>query len=195
MKTLSKELIEASVKSKGYVWFENELNIVGIRTKDTTTNVFNDFITFTYKDKVSGQWKFIGFNATTDPGLYWLENPGRVSGTGIMKEGQYLRIWKWDMGHNGYKQFLQLGGPVKCYRDNNRDNYLNMDLSKVEEGYFGCNLHRAHASILQKLIGKYSAMCQVIQKVESWKKVEEIAEKICVQDFYSYTLLLENEIV
>lgn len=195
MKSLSKEVIEAAVKAKDYKWFEDKLNIVGIRTNDKTTNIFNDFITYSYKDKKTGQWVFIGFNATTDPGLYWLEKPGRVTGTGILVPDQYIDIWQWGMGANGYKQFLQLGGPVKAYRDNNRDNYLDMDPKSIEQGYFGMNGHRAHATILQKWVDKYSAMCQVIQNGDSaWKKVVQIAEIFCVQKFYSYTLLVENDL-
>ena len=194
MKTLSKEVIEQTVEAKGYKWFEEQLNIVGIRTADKTTNLFNDYVTFSWKDKATGKWNFIGFEATTDPGLYYLQNPGRVVGTGILVPDQYYNVWQWGMGSNGYNQLLQRGAAVKVYRDKNRDQYLDMDPKTIEEGYFGMNLHRAHATVLQKWVGKYSAMCQVIRdNAEAWPKVVEIVEKLCPQKFYTYTLLVESD--
>ena len=58
----TKEQIEKSVKSKGYVWFEDssnktyDVNIVGVRNNSPSvykkvTNVFDDCITITYKDE------------------------------------------------------------------------------------------------------------------------------------------------
>ena len=53
----TREQIEAAVKSKGYVWFEDkankgfDVNIVGVRNSSTgkkVTNVFDDTITLSY---------------------------------------------------------------------------------------------------------------------------------------------------
>jgi hypothetical protein len=69
----TREQIEKAVKSKKYVWFESntdfDINIVGVRnasTGQTVTNVFDDTITLSYKEK--GVWKFHSWPATTDPG-------------------------------------------------------------------------------------------------------------------------------
>ena len=71
----TKEQIEAAVKAKGYVWFEDannkgfDVNIVGVRndsTGDKVTNVFDDYITLSYKE--NGEKKFHIWPATTDPG-------------------------------------------------------------------------------------------------------------------------------
>jgi len=71
----TREQIEKAVKSKGYVWFEDkdnkgyDVNIVGIRNDSTgnnVTNVFDDYLTISYKE--NGQWKFHIWPATTDPG-------------------------------------------------------------------------------------------------------------------------------
>ena len=54
----TKEKIESTVKTKGYVWFEDtnnkgyDVNIVGIRNSsvgDKVTNVFDDLLTLSYK--------------------------------------------------------------------------------------------------------------------------------------------------
>ena len=58
----TREQIEATVKAKGYKWFENgdyNVNIVGIRnseTGDRVTNKFDDKITITYKE--DGEWQY-----------------------------------------------------------------------------------------------------------------------------------------
>ena len=55
----TREQVELAVKSKGYVWFEDannknyDVNIVGIRnssTGDKVTNVFDDYLTISYKE-------------------------------------------------------------------------------------------------------------------------------------------------
>ena len=57
----TKEQIEKAVKVKGYTWFENgdyDVNIVGVRnitTGNVVTNVFDDCLTLSYKEK--GMWK------------------------------------------------------------------------------------------------------------------------------------------
>ncbi len=64
----TREQIEKAVKDKGYKWFEDnsnkgyDVNIVGVRNNapsiaDKVTNVFDDFITISYKDSL-GNWQF-----------------------------------------------------------------------------------------------------------------------------------------
>ena len=71
----TREQIEKAVKSKGYVWFNDsknlgfDVNIVGIRNTKVgkrVTNVFDDFLTLSYKE--NGEWKFHIWPITTDPG-------------------------------------------------------------------------------------------------------------------------------
>jgi hypothetical protein len=189
MKTLCKEVIERAVKDKGYQWFLTKVNIVGIRTNDLKANTYNDFLTLTWYQ--NNQWNFIGFEATTDPGLYWLKNPSNVKGCAIVAPGQYINLWQLGI-HSGYEALVQTGNKIKVYRDNNRDNYLNLD-GQIDFGYFGINCHRSHPSVLQWVIEKYSAGCQVIRKGESWNKFLSII-KANKQDFYSYTLLTEDDL-
>ena len=74
----TKEQIEKAVKSKGYVWFNGlnekgyDVNIVGVRNNSPSTfkkvtNVFDDFITLTFKDE-NGVVQYYCWSATTDPG-------------------------------------------------------------------------------------------------------------------------------
>jgi hypothetical protein len=63
MAKYSKDKIQAALKAKGYVFFEDaankglDLNIVGVRNSDTgkkVTNAFDDVITVSYKK--DGAW-------------------------------------------------------------------------------------------------------------------------------------------
>lgn len=190
MKTLSKEVIERAVKAKGYKWFEDgQLNVIGVRTADTTVNTFNDFITITYKEK--NEWKFIGFEATTDPGLYWLNKPTNVKGTASLVPNQYLDAYMLGT-HSGYEAFVQCR-LVSVYRDINKDNYLDMDKSTIDEGYFGINIHRAHLQVLQFVIDKYSAGCQVFRKDSSLQTLINLFKKTD-KKYMTYTLLTENDL-
>jgi len=60
----TREQIEAAIKAKGYAWFEDasnkgfDVNIIGIRNSSTgkkVTNVFDDWMTISYKE--NGVWK------------------------------------------------------------------------------------------------------------------------------------------
>lgn len=188
MKTLTKELIEKAIKAKGYKWFEDQLNVVGIRSADTTTNLYNDFITISYKE--NEVWKFIGFEATTDPGLFWLNKPGNVKGTAILVPNQWLNCWQLGK-HSGYDAFVQCR-PVSVYRDNNRDNYLDIN-GEIDTGYFGINIHRSHLTVLQYVIEKYSAGCQVFRRDSSLLTLINLF-KNTHKDYLTYTLLTENDL-
>jgi len=92
----TKEQIEAAVKAKGYVWFEDannkgfDVNIVGVRndsTGDKVTNVFDDYITLSYKE--NGEKKFHIWPATTDPGTKGVMQFGNKAGVARLVEGQY----------------------------------------------------------------------------------------------------------
>ena len=57
----SKEKIEAALKKKGYQWFEDKLNIVGVRNSDTgkvVTNAFDDKITVSKKKSLALSFTF-----------------------------------------------------------------------------------------------------------------------------------------
>ena len=66
-------IIVRTLKKKGYAVFKNpgghDLNIVGIRTKDMTSNQFNDWLTVFYI--FNRTWNFFAFPATTDPGIFY----------------------------------------------------------------------------------------------------------------------------
>lgn len=151
------------VASLGHLVFSTgawNLNIVGERSPNRTADSFDDRISVVCKDD-SGAWVQKSWAATTDPGLYWLHNPSRVAGTGILVPGQYRGAYELGK-HKGVDDALVQVRPVKVYRDANLDDVLDMDPAKVEEGLFGINLH--HAGSDSSKVDKWSAACQV------WKR-------------------------
>lgn len=191
----SKEKVEKVVKSKGYVWFEDrnnkgyDVNIVGIRNmSNNVTNLFDDYITLSYK--VDGVWKFHQFEATTEPGKYWMNNPENKFGTAILKPGQYRGSHMLGL-HAGKYEALRQRTNLPVYRDNDRDDEYDLIPESIQEGYFGINIHRSNPYTESYLVNKWSAGCQVFKKVDDFNLFMNVcrkASKIWGNKF-TYTLL------
>jgi hypothetical protein len=67
--------------------------------------------------------------------------------------------------------------PVQVYRDNNRDEIIDMQEDSIYEGIFGINIHRAHSQFEVQTVGKYSAGCQVIQRSSDFDVLINACEK------------------
>ena len=65
-----------------------DLNLFGIRSNNVESNTFDDLLGCIYRDEQLA-FQLEVWPATTDPGLYWLQNPSRVEGTAILVPGQY----------------------------------------------------------------------------------------------------------
>ncbi|MBN1377616.1 MAG: hypothetical protein JXA04_00105 [Gammaproteobacteria bacterium] len=187
------EKIISVMSDKGYVVFKDarghDLNIVGIRTQDNTANRFNDWISvFYWFDK---QWTFFAFPGTTDPGTFYRQNPLSVSGTAIMKPGQYRRAYKIGR-HRGYKA-LQQAGSIAVFRDTNRDAVIDTTGVKEETGINAINIHKSNAHRASTLVGKWSAGCQVFQDPDHFGFFLTLCERAKEKygNIFSYTLLEE----
>jgi hypothetical protein len=194
---LSREQIEEAVKAKGYVWFEGskdfDVNIVGVRNSDTgkkVTNLFDDLITVSYKE--NGEWKFHSWLATTDPGTKGVKEFKNVAGVARLVEGQYRGSHAIGL-HQGKYEALRQQKPVKVYRDSNRD--MIYDESKIQEGIFGINIHKAGAD--STYVENWSEGCQVFKKAADFDKFMNIvrdARKIHGNSF-TYTLIESKDII
>ena len=162
----NKDIIKKTLKSKGYKWFEGknyDVNIVGIRnskTNEKVTNKFDDLMTISYKDEC-GEWYYWEFECTTDPGKHWVENIMNSSGVAILKEGQYRGSHEIRK-HQGKYNALCQKGPLKVYRDKDKDAEYDLLEENVREGIYGINIHKAGENSTQ--IDKWSAGCQVFAK-------------------------------
>lgn len=170
-------LILQAVEDYGYRVFDGghayNLNIVGLRSSSRVSGKFDDLIACAYREKIGGPWIVRYWEATLDAGAYWLEHPMRSDGTAILKGGQYRSAYKLGI-HRGYPALTQ-AERVTVYRDNNRDNLLDMVEGTEVSGLFGINIHKAGESSTQ--VGKWSAGCQVFAQASSLSELLELCTK------------------
>ena len=188
----SREQVEAAVKAKGYVWFEDannkgfDLNIVGVRNSavgQTVTNLFDDHLTVSYKE--NGVEKFHIWPATTDPGKKGVQQYHNAAGVARLVEGQYRGSHTLGL-HQGKYEALKQQKPVKVYRDANRD--LVFEESKVQEGIFGINIHKAGAD--STYVENWSEGCQVFKKSADFEAFMAICRKAATIHGKSFTYTL-----
>ena len=100
-------------------------------------------------------------------------------------------MYKIDKHRGLYDALCQRGGTVKCYRDKNKDDILDMDPDSVTEGMYGINIHKAGTNSTQ--VNKWSAGCQVFANAEDFGEFMSIcyAARNKWGDGFSYTLIDE----
>jgi hypothetical protein len=186
----SKEKIESAVKGKGYRWFEDKLNIVGVRNSlvgNRVTNAFDDHITVSRLD--NGVWKYYEWPATTDPGRKGVMEYHNPNGVARMVPGQYIDSHGLGL-HQGRYQALKQFKNVKVYRDANKD--LVYDETKIQEGIFGINIHKA--GVDSTLVENWSEGCQVFKRAQEFEAFMELCRK-SGQTAFTYTLIESKDIV
>jgi hypothetical protein len=193
----TKEQIQKAIESKGYNWFEKgdyNLNIVGVRNLDLkkrVTNLFDDFITLSYK--VNGEWKFYCWAATTDPGKKAMLQFSNPNGVAILIPGQYKGCYGIRRHRNEYEALGQ-NKPVKIWRDRNKD----MEYDYVDEvsGVFGINIHKSNPYTESTYVENWSEGCQVFKRVKDFNEfmsVCRLSKNIWGNEF-TYTLIESTDI-
>jgi hypothetical protein len=199
----SREQIETAVKAKGYKWFEDasnktyDVNIVGIRNNSSTvadkvTNVFDDFITISFKNE-KGVWEFYCWNATTDPGKKGVEKFTNKNGVARLVPNQYRGVWKVDKHQGKYDALCQRLGNVTVFRDANKN--MTYDENVTDTGMFGINIHKAGQD--STWIDDWSHGCQVFKRVKDFDVFMKICKKAAKihGNKFSYTLLESTDII
>ncbi len=198
MAKYTKEQVEKAVKAKGYVWFEDaankgfDLNIVGIRNSATgtkVTNVFDDAISVSYKE--NGVWIYKEWVNTTDPGTKGVKEYHNAAGVARLVPGQYRGSHTLGL-HQGKYEALKQQKPVKVYRDANRD--MNYDETKIQEGVFGINIHKAGAD--STYVENWSEGCQVFKRSADFEAFMKICRKArdTHGNSFTYTLIESTDI-
>lgn len=190
---LTYDNIKKVMKSKGYLFFEGNLNInrIGIRTSKKATNNFDDYFVLLWEED-GKQNIYIDKNFTTDPGLYYLQkellNP---KGCAILAPGQYKGMHIIGLHRGQYEAFVQ-NKPCKVYRDRNLDNVLDCDPTTEIIGVYGINQHHGYDSLL---VNKNSAGCQVHRYKKDLAFVLKVAKKSAkiYGRSFTYTLLEEKD--
>lgn len=199
VKKFNHALFEGSGKSGNYR--DYDLNIIGIRSDNIKSNLFDDTYCILYR--LDKKWQVHYLQCTTDPGAWELMRPSfpeaQKNGTGILKhDEQYRGAYKLGFHGGGAWRHvaLQQVGIVKAYRDNNRDDVLDMNPKTVMSGYFGANHHAANLYRQVLTVDNWSAMCQVIVNPEEHRLAAELwtrSAKIW-GDIFSYSLYHINSL-
>ena len=191
---VSIDKVIAAYERNNYKLFVNgdyNLNLFGIRSSDMTSNTFNDLIGVLYQKK--NNWVLYEYGATTDPGLYYRENPMSIDGTAILAPGQYSGAFKIGYHKGKYKALVQ-NKPLLLYRDANRNNVLEY-IGEPSWQMAGINIHRANANVTSKLVDRYSAGCCVVANPDDFAELLTVCEKSksIYGDGFTFTLFTEED--
>lgn len=161
---VSLTVVQALYRKRGFAFFEPgafNLNLFGVR-RASGVNLFNDLLGCAYRPAVDAPLTVELWPGTTDPGSFYLRQPGNTSGkTAIVAPGQYRGLWTLGKHRGKDPAFVQVG-EVAVFRDGDRDLVLDMDPSTIVRGVFGINGH--HAGVDSAQVDNWSAGCQV------WKR-------------------------
>ena len=191
-----KERYRKILENKGYKFFDNELpyniNIIGVRNMDGRVNKFDDMILVIYHDSYK-RWVVDSYQATTDPGLYWLKKPMKVTGTAILVPNQYRGAYKIDKHAGKYEALCQRGAGVTVWRDNDRDSKHDMK-GETESGWYGINIHKAGKD--SSLVNKWSAGCQVFKNASDFSQFMATANESAKRlgNSFTYTLIESTDL-
>ena len=166
-----------------------DVNILGLRDESNMRNdIYNDYII------AHNNHEAYMFNATTDPSVFFTNNPMVEGGCAHLCYGFYKNAYIIGIHAKGkpyqHEALVQRGNKVKIWRDKNK-NFEQDEDEKVEEGYFGINIHKNLSS--QTNIFYSSAGCQVIQYVNDFGYFMQFIKQH-KQKYFSYLLVNIKEI-
>ncbi|MCU0436717.1 MAG: hypothetical protein MUC49_02310 [Raineya sp.] len=171
-----------------------ELNIWGIRSKSTASGKFDDEIIVFFKDE-KGNWQLKSYEASTDPGTFFLKNPMQNLGTAILNKGQHLDKWQGQyntrLGFTAY-ELVQSLGEVEIIRDYNRDAFLDFNNGTITKGFYGLNIHVGTSPGGESIdVGQWSAGCQVFANWNDYQEFTKLCERHAqlYGNKFSYTLI------
>lgn len=193
---LTIDTLKKTLTAKGYKWYTDRPNIIGIRATLDVPDVFNDLLCLVYPKNGSEELKV--YTITTDPGVHYQKKLLNAKGCAVLKPGQYENAYSVGLHQSKatHKALVQTG-PVTVYRDNDMDGQIDTVGMKEEKGLFGVNIHGANAGVVTQKIGPWSAGCQVFN---TWANKEELvtictAFKDVTGNKFTYTLLNEKDII
>ena len=198
----TKKQVEAAVKSKGYVWFEDtanktyDVNIVGVRNNnsliaDKVTNLFDDCITISFKDETSN-WQFYCWSGTCDPGKKGVMEYHNKKGVARLVPGQYRGVYAISKHQGKYEALCQRLGDVTGWRDKNKN--MTFDEVETDTGMFGINIHKA--GTVSNFVENWSEGCQVFKRAKDFEEFMAICRKAKAANGnkFTYTLIESADI-
>ena len=186
------------------------LNLVGIRARnrDQRDDLFDDWMSCTYRTEKNGRWITKWWQCTTDPGKQALLKPElyNADGTAIMARGKYRSAYVLGLHSNRYEALVQRGpNPISYYRDANRDGILDLAPESLESGWIGANIHKAGTDSArisgvnsQGKAWSWSAGCQVLKRKRDFHELMDLVhlqiETHPTWKTFTYTLINEEDL-
>ena len=179
--------LKKSIENKNYVFFDKgnyNLNFIWVRNDYHATNHFTDDLFVACK--VNDIETVLNVKCTTKPGLKGsLYNPVTVegvTGTAVIKEGQYRGAWKFIDSYDGfshYPYFQQIRG-INYYRDGDKDNEIDLIQEQINK-IFGTQWHKmSNVGDQRKVqdfeVNNWSLGCMGAPVVE-WDKVIKLTRE------------------
>jgi len=165
--------IVRSLVEMGYgpVRLDGRLSVVAIRNSERDFDVFKCRIAHVAFRE--GEWKLLGsWPATTYPGHhYTVTKLLNKAGAAILTSGAHRNIYNLDSHRGIYEALCQRGGPVRVYRDGNRNRVYDLVPSTIQSGMFGINVHATQnpdgkpASLTASKVHAASAGCLVFARI------------------------------
>jgi hypothetical protein len=183
-----KELLDRVSALDSFKGFPESYWILGVQSKEDTYNHFDDkFYLF------RGRKFIMVTTGTTNAGTTGIKNYERYSDKGVLvvkTDEWYHGLWKYGM-HRKRMPALKQVRPIKYFRDWNKNECIE-EIGKGYEGMRGINFHtvtyQGNVSLIKKLIGGWSAGCQVINNVRKYYKMLGYVKE---QPYVTYCLIKE----
>ena len=198
---LTAELLKDTLEDKGYVFFDGNktlnLNIIGIRNKSRDSTRYDDTMLLVYRDGARDDWTVHSYEITTEPGPAILRKPINSDGTAVLVPGQYRGVYKVDThgSKNRHVALCQRNGPVKVYRDADKDSKPE-ETDVIQEGMFGINIHRHAGATERDYVRGSSAGCQVFASPKDFAEFMYVCNKSAdlYGNAFTYTLIEEEDL-
>lgn len=196
MKTdLTREKVFELMKKKGFAIFENDakpfnLNIIGVRNPNAKLDEFGDQLLVAWKYK--GVWEQRSYRITTYPGKYYLtQKLLSPKGCAILAEGQYRGIYALRLHNGKYEALCQTHGPVRVFRDKNKDEKFDLIPEQLFTGDYGINIHNSPDNACTIKVGSHSAGCQVFSCDNDFVEFRSLCRKSrdVFGNKFTYTLI------
>jgi len=187
------DTLKSAFKKLNYKWFENEAHVIGIRTNLQVPDVFNDFILVVWKNEI-----LLTATCTTEPGTTYQKKLLNPKGCWVMMPNQMIDAYTIGL-HQGKSDHvcLKSSGKIFGLREDDKDGIVLNDKDAVaswQDGSgIGANIHGANKAGITKVVGPWSAGCQVLN---DWKQKEKLIElcKNSGQTKFTYTLIEEKDL-
>ena len=173
----------------------SEMCIRDSASRDPTE--FDDTLVVIYKNS-DEKWEVLTYEITTEPGPSILRKPINPEGTAILMPGQYRGVYKVGLHGGSYRHtaLVQRNGPVKVYRDTNKNTAIELETDSIQEGMFGINIHRHAQSNEKEYVRGSSAGCQVFKDSRQFAQFLETCNKSAdlFGNSFTYTLIEEGDL-